>query len=113
MALIVETTTPKALLRLVRSKIDRGSIATWEYDRDGDFTHKASQWHRRAWMRPRIVEGTRLILNIIAPQNTHLSKVVYAVYHSDFLQLVLTHFDHRVTSVRATALPSKNDRANG
>jgi hypothetical protein len=113
MALIAETPTPKSLLRMIRAKIDSGGIATWEYDRDGDFTHKASQWHRRAWFRPRIVERSRLILNILAPQGKQLNKVVYAVYHSEFLQLLLVHFDQRFTTARATALPTANDRVVG
>lgn len=109
MAVVVKTTTPKALLSAIKRAIDRGDIDTWSYDADGDFTHTAEQWRRRAWFRPRPDEG-RLIFNILPPRTGDVSRLVYGVYHGRFIEMLLNHFDEKFSEAMATALPTNGDR---
>jgi hypothetical protein len=64
MAVVVKTENPISLLSAIKKAIDQDDIQTWSYDADGDFTHTADQWIRRAWFRPIVREG-RLVFNII------------------------------------------------
>jgi hypothetical protein len=41
MAVHFKTKTPKKLLAAHKKAIDDGHIATWSYDKDGDFAHAA------------------------------------------------------------------------
>jgi hypothetical protein len=43
MAIYFGTDDPDKLLFTFKKAIDEGHIATWSYDKDGDFTHTAAQ----------------------------------------------------------------------
>ena len=73
MAIHFKTETPKKLLAAFKKAVDDGHVVTWSYDSDGDFTHTAEQWIRKAWLRPKVVEGTELIMYILTPKDTKLS----------------------------------------
>jgi hypothetical protein len=45
------TDNPSGLLAAFKKAIDKGHVATWAYDHDGDFTHTATQWKNSAWLR--------------------------------------------------------------
>ena len=109
MAVIAFTDNPAALLRAVTAAIDGGEIRTWSYDIDGDFTHTAEQYVRRAWLRPRLSED-RLILNIFPPRGRNLSRAIYGIYHGRFIEMLLTHFDRSFSKAVATAMPTSSDR---
>ncbi len=109
MAIVVKTNNPSSLLSAIRRAIDNDKIDTWSYDTDGDFTHTADQWNRRAWLRP-IVREDRLVFNIIPPRAKDISRVEYGIYHGRFIEMLLNHFDERFTEVSATALPTAADR---
>jgi hypothetical protein len=95
-------------LSTFRKKIDEGSIVTWSYDEDGDFTHTAKQWENLAWLRPRI-HAERLALFIFPPQNTKLSIEIYAIYHGRFIESIVAHCDTLFIRGIATALPEGED----
>lgn len=80
MAIHFKTQTPKRLLATYKKAVDDGHVTTWSYDTDGDFTHTAEQWIRKAWLRPKGVEGQELIFYILAPKETELSSFIYAVF---------------------------------
>ena len=44
-----------------------------------------SNQFRKAWLRPKIVEKTELVLYILAPRETTLSSAIYAVYHGRYI----------------------------
>jgi hypothetical protein len=113
MAVIVSTPNPVGLLTAINNAIKRKRVVTWSYDTDGDFTHTAEQWKNRAWLRPRVEEDRRLILNIVAPRETTLSTTTYAIYHGRFIEMLLSHFDGEFTRISATALPTSNDSVRG
>ena len=42
MAVIIETSAPRKLLRLIREAIDEGTISSWYMDPDGDLSRSRS-----------------------------------------------------------------------
>jgi hypothetical protein len=99
---------PEKLLLALKKAIADGDIETWTIDSDGDLTHASTQWGRRAWMRPRVLED-RLLFNIIASKKEKMSKTVYGVYHGRLIQALLTHFDDRIKYLSATAQGTTGD----
>jgi len=112
MAVIIKTENPQGLLSAIKSAIDDDTIRTWSHDAEGDFTHTANQWEKRAWLRPSIRED-RLVFNIVPPYNRSVSRTIYGIYHGRFIEMLLNHFDRRFTSVYATAMPTSADRITG
>jgi len=100
MALTVLTNNPKGLLAAIYKGIDDGNIDTWGYDKDGDFTHTPTQWKDKAWLKPDA--GDQLRFKIIGQKSVPLSKEIYAVYHGRFSEMLLAHFDDRLTAVTAS-----------
>jgi hypothetical protein len=109
MAVIITNGDHDKLLTAIKMAIDTDKIKTWTYDNDGDFTHTASQWIKKAWFRPRNSEGTDVIFSMIGTKNMKITKTIYGVYHGRFIEMLLTHFDDMFTNVRATALPDNTD----
>lgn len=109
MAVHFKTQTPQKLLNAYKKAIDDGHVTTWSYDKDGDFTHTAEQWIRKAWLRPQVVSGTELVLNILAPKEVDVSSAVYAIYHGRFIESVLRHCDKLFVNAHATAMPEAGD----
>lgn len=110
MAVNVKTDDPQALLDSIYAAIDEGSIETWAYDDDGDFSHVTSdgQWEGRAWLHPKVGIGA-LVLTTIPPRNSQVTTEAYAVYHGRFIEMVLAHFDNQFSEARATASPAADD----
>jgi len=108
MSVNVDTNNGQALLAAIRAAIDSGRIQTWAYDSDGDFTHTASQWNRRAWLRPSVSFGG-LTFNILGPQGMGVSREIYGIYHGRFIEMLLVHFDRQFGTVQATALATVGD----
>ncbi len=102
MAVVVYTSEPKALLDKIKKAIDKGTIETWIYDKDGDFTHKPEQWKNQAWLRPYISSGV-LQFGILGNTGITMTKLIYGVYHGRFIEMLLSHFDDSFSNVTATA----------
>ncbi len=109
MAIRFKTKTPKKLLAAYKKAIDDRRVTTWSYDSDGDFTHTAEQWIRKAWLRPKIIENTELVLYILAPRETSVSTAVYAIYHGRFIESVLRHCDELFVQATASSSPESGD----
>jgi hypothetical protein len=103
-----ETSSPKTLLANIKSAIDKGTVATWSYDSDGDFIHTPPQWAHQAWLRP-VVVGSELRFTILCPVGTTMNKEVYGVYHGRFIEMMLVHFDLNFQNAVSTALASVED----
>lgn len=113
MAVIVSTSDPQGLLAAIKKNINQNVVATWSYDTDGDFTHTAEQWKNKAWLRPRVEDDGRLVMNILTPRSATLSTTIYAIYHGRFIEMLLAHFDGKFTRASATAMPTSNDSIRG
>jgi len=105
--LTFDTSTPNNLLSRIKKLIDSGQIKTWAYDTDGDFTHTATQWNNKAWLRPH-VNGSNLQFTILGP-TSGLSTEVYAIYHGRFLEMMLAHFFNSFTVSNCTPTPTGKD----
>ncbi len=70
------TNDAHGLLDEIKREIDEDHIVTWEYNRDGDFTHTASggQWKNKAWFRP-VPERERLRLRLLRPKNRSSRRI--------------------------------------
>jgi hypothetical protein len=106
MAIILEPTNPKHLIKMIVREIKSGSIATWRYDDDNTFTHTThdGQWEDRAYLIP-TVNGAKLILGIVIPKDEEEQSTVYGVYHGRFAEMLLTHFDSYFESLEMTSQP--------
>jgi hypothetical protein len=107
------TSKPKSLLEkfdaAISQKEAKGKIETWEKSDDGKYyTHKAKDWNKKAWFKP-AVETEKLVFNIIKPQGSDVSPLVYAYYHGHLIETFLNHFDHDFEGARASALASTGD----
>jgi hypothetical protein len=109
MAIYFKTATPRKLLAAYKKAVDDGHVSTWSYDSDGDFTHTADQWSRKAWLRPKVEEGVMLIFYILTPKDTELSSAVYAVYHGRFIESMLRHCDQLFSDGHASSMPQGGD----
>jgi len=108
MALNFFTNNPHGLLSTFKKAIDDGRVATWAYDKDGDFTHTAQQWKNLAWLHPSSVAG-QLVLNTLKPKDTKITWEVYGIYHGRFIESMIIHCHDLFTSAQATASPTKDD----
>lgn len=109
MAVIVKTNNPQGLLSEIKKAIDSKSIQTWSYDSDGDFTHSPEQWQYKGWMRPKIYPN-ELHFGFLGHKDVNTTKLIYAVYHGRFAEMLLNHFDDKFSNVQATAMPTSLDK---
>lgn len=105
----IATSSPTELLARIKRVIDNGSVKTWAYDRDGDFTHSAPQWNMKAWLRPRITTYG-IELSFIAP-TSGASREVFAVYQGRFQEMMMAHFWQSYTQSSCTPAPTASDTA--
>lgn len=113
MAVFINTSEPSALLNAFNDRIaqdePKGKITTWERSADGVYyTHKAQNWHSKAWFMPVIEKGV-LKFNIIKPANADVTDVVYSYYHGHLTETFLNHFDRSFSDATSSALPRSGD----
>ena len=108
MAIYVSTDNPQDLLDKIKDYINKGKIDTWSFDSEGDFTHCADQWKNKAWFRPKIV-GEYLVFGILGNTEVTMTKQLYGLYHGRFIEMVLSHFDSNMKSLKPTVMKSKYD----
>jgi hypothetical protein len=110
LAINVNANAPQALLDAIYEAIDDGSIETWSYDEDGDFSHVTSdgQWEGQAWLHPEVATAA-LVLTVVPPKGGAISQEAYAVYHGRFIEMLLAHFDDNFSKAVATAQAANGD----
>ncbi|WP_438282311.1 hypothetical protein [Pseudomonas alabamensis] len=113
MAVDFITSTPSGLLSEFKKRINQeeqeGKITTWDLDSDGDITHKAEQWKRKAWMRPQ-VKKDRLTFTVVNPQGREVPPEVYGFYHGHLVATFITHFGTKFSSAVSSGKPTSEDR---
>jgi hypothetical protein len=113
MAIHFTTSSAASLLKAFDARISqteaKGKITTWEKSDDGKYyTHKATEWSKKAWLRPKI-EANQLTFNIIKPKDKNVSALAYAYYHGHLIETFLNHFDDSFGNGVASALPEADD----
>lgn len=101
MAIIIKTISNKSIVNEIKNKIDQGSIGTWLYDSDGDFTHVSEQWGARAWFRAHVDESN-ICFTIIGRKQAKLTVEEYSVYHGRFSSMLMTHFHDDISKLEMT-----------
>lgn len=110
MSITIYTSNPRQLHNLIREHIENGDIKTWEVDSDGDYTHMPDQWHKVGWIHPtQVIEDDRLIYGFIGRNKIPTTKTEYAIYHGRFAEMILTHFDTKVSKIEISSLPTRYD----
>jgi hypothetical protein len=104
----IYTSKPRALLKEIKNLIDEGHIKTWAYDSDGDFTHSAQQFNKKAWLSPEVLDDG-LRMKIVASKEYDLTRFLYAVYHGRFIEMLITHVPDLFTKAVATADPTAGE----
>jgi hypothetical protein len=100
--LTIPTESPSDLLAAIKKAIDEGHIKTWEYDKDGDFTHTPAQWHEQAWLHPVEVDGA-LTFGIIHPKGKAVTWAIFGVYQGRFIEMLIEHFHTKFKTATATS----------
>lgn len=108
MTLIVRTVDPSGLLSDLKKAIQANEIQTWSVDSDGDFTHTPEQWKSKGWLRPKI-EADKIQFGFLGNRNVITTSLIYAVYHGRFTEMLLNHFDKKISKIEATSLPTSLD----
>lgn len=98
MLIKVSTKAPKGLLAALKKAIEDGQVRTWECDQDGDFTHKAAQWAKHAWLRPETADGV-LVFHVLPPKDKQLTAPEAGYYLGHMVETLVTHFDDSFSSV--------------
>jgi hypothetical protein len=105
--IIVPTSDPVGLLKSIYDQIDSGSIETWDYDADGDFTHVPAQWYGLAWLRPYPEAGV-LRFGLIGQNGVVMQRAVYSVYHGRFIEMLIDHCYTYFSIAQATSFGNQN-----
>lgn len=108
MSLIVKTKNAKELLDEIKKAIDAKRIETWSYDSSGDFTHTPEQWKTKAWLRPQL-GNDEVKFGFLGNTTIITTKMIYAVYHGRFAEMILSHFDEKIISIETSAMPTSID----
>lgn len=95
MAIIIETSEPRALNKKIFDLISNRYVRTWLVDEEGDYTSANSLWQEKAWLRARI-EETRIVFCIISSKRYLMTKELYGVYHGRFAAMLLAYFDNEM-----------------
>jgi hypothetical protein len=105
---VVTSSPPTELLAAVREAIQTKKVQTWELVQEVYLTHAPPQWARHAFFRPSVQHGT-LVFHIVPPQGQNVTTEAYAVYHGRLIEMLLAHFDSKITQATATAMPVTGD----
>lgn len=88
------------LLAAIKKSIDNKQIGTWSYDSAGDLTHDVPQWINKAWLKP-TVNPQGIDFQILVPEGVaQLDPTTRGVYLGRFSEMLVTHFDASLTSIR-------------
>jgi hypothetical protein len=112
MAIIIKTSDPEGLKRLIYQTIDNGGLQTWaRRGRSEQITHRVNggQWDDLAWFTTRdiVPNNQELIFCIGFPADSELNRVrdIYGVYHGRFTERLLIQFHRNLSAAISTALP--------
>jgi len=108
MSIYVKAANPVELLSAIHEKVDIHMVSTWEIDSEGDFTYISEPWRYKAWFHP-IVKGDKVIFAIWGRKSSNLSVKEYAVFHGEFVCMLLEFFDHMMTNIEVTPLATEFD----
>lgn len=113
MAITIYTSTPRKLSRLLKIAIESGIVGTWTVDGDGDYTPNDDFLGEKGWLTiSEIKAHEALILGLIGRKYVTMTTGEYALFHTRFAELLLTHFDSLFHKIEISAYPTSQDKIN-
>lgn len=111
MAIIIKTNHPDVLLDKIYAAIDQKKAEKWIRLTDGRITYGAILWKNEAFFKPQIwVDDNELRFGLLKRKDRkHISSKLYTVYHTKFVEMLLSWFDTDFYSVTATAARAEPD----
>lgn len=111
MAIIIKTNHPSILLDLICEGIENKEVEKWTLLNDGRITYSGFLWKNEAFLKPQIwVEENELRFGLIKRKDRkHMSSKLYTLFHSKFVEMLLTNFDTQFYSVTVSALRTEPD----
>lgn len=107
MAILIRTKHAQSIINRLKEQINNNQIPTWAYDSEGDFMFIDAPVV--AWMRP-VVGSNRLDFYIVGRKDMEISVEEYALFHSRFVEMLLTYFSQECTYMLVTSpFVNKND----
>ena len=102
MAIIVAASDPIKLAGAIKTAMQARQLDPWEVNDDGEIRHSSPQWKNRACFRS-TKTPTTLEFGIVGNKDAKFDHLVYAALHSEFIEMLLTHFDKLFTDANITA----------
>lgn len=111
MAIIIKTNHPSELLDNIYAGIESKKVEKWVLLNDGRITYSGFLWKNEAFLKPQIwVEENELRFGLIKRKDRkHISSKLYTLFHSKFVEMLLTNFDTQFYSVTVSALRTEPD----
>lgn len=106
MAVIIKTNRPDALLDRIYATIDAKAADKWTRLTDGRITYGTLLWKNEAFFKPQIwIDDNELRFGLLKrTDRKHISSKLYTIFHSKFVEMLLTNFDTEFQSVTVTAV---------
>ena len=98
MAVIIETTDPEGLLKIIRDDIKNGKHSTWEiysHENVEYFTQAAGPNKKKAYLKPVVASNENRLKLAFYGAGKPLKRHVYSEFHAKFIQLILDNYDSR------------------
>jgi hypothetical protein len=105
----VKTSDASALLAAIDDAIARDFIPAWATDDDGDYSSTSKLWAGVGWLHPVVKSNTEITIGLLGAREHELSKDEYATLHTDFVNMLLMHFDDKFEEATITAVSGDGD----
>lgn len=111
MAIIIHTENPSILLDKIYDGIESKRVERWAVLSDGRVTYSKLLWKNEAFLKPQIwVEESELRFGLIKRKDRkHVSTKLYTLFHTKFVEMLLTYFENDFISVAVTAMKTEPD----
>lgn len=99
MAIKIQVNNAKLLLEDIREQIDMGLISSWQYDSDNDFYIETGNGEVLAWFTTYHIDEKNIVLGIIGSNASVISKKIYSLYHSEFINILLCFYNRDISKI--------------
>jgi len=104
MALRIKFNKDTDIIERIGSLIQDNPYSAWIIDADRDISLADPMWKYHAWFRFKAEENQGGVFGIIGSKKYHMTKTLYAIYHSRLADLLLANFDTDIERLEITPL---------
>lgn len=111
MAIIIKTEYPNALLDKIYKTIETKEAGKWLITSDGRITRMPLLWRNEAFFKPEIwIDENELRFGLLKRKDRrHITTKLYTVFHTKFIEMLLSNFDKDFKEATITALSTPPD----